>query len=134
MALAGCSTSGGGSTSALGAFASAGSNDRPVATSIVDAMAGGLVGASFGDEFDRQEMRLALEAEYRALEHTPAGQTVEWGRASDRKRGEVMAGSPYRVGSQNCRQYTHRVFLSGQSSEARGTACRNEDGSWTPLV
>ena len=47
--------------------------------------------------------------------------------------GEVVAAQPYRVGSQDCRQYTQTVFTGG-SRTARGTACRNADGSWTPLT
>ena len=47
---------------------------------------------------------------------------------------QVVAAQPYRVGSQDCRQYTHTVVQDGQTKTARGTACRNADGSWTPLT
>lgn len=112
------------------AFADRG--DRPVAAAIVDAMAGGLVGGALGAGLDQRDRRQALEAEYRALEYMPAGQAVGWG--GGRRQGEVVAGSPYRVGSQDCRQYIHTVNVGGQSQSARGAACRNADGSWTPLV
>ena len=48
--------------------------------------------------------------------------------------GEVVAAQPYRVGSQDCRQYTQTVFTGTAGATARGTACRNADGSWTPLT
>ena len=54
--------------------------------------------------------------------------------ASGSHSGEVVAAQPYQVGSQNCRQYTHTVRIDGTPQSARGTACRNEDGSWTPLT
>lgn len=136
MALTACTstgTSGDGST--LQAFSgTSGAADRPVATSIVEAMAGGLIGGALGTGLNQSDRRRALEAEYRALEYTAAGQAVAWGDDGARRRGEVVAGSPYRVGSQDCRQYSHTVYNGGQGQSARGTACRNADGSWTPLV
>ena len=133
-ALAGCTTPGGGD-SRPSAQAFAGSPaEKPLATSIVNAMAGGLIGRSLGTGIDASERRRALEAEYRALEYMPAGEGVNWGRAGESPHGEVVAGSPYRVGSQDCRQYTHTIHVDGQSRTARGAACRNGDGSWTPLV
>lgn len=80
---------------------------------------------------DRQK---ALEAEYRALEYSPAGKVVEWtGRGGS--NGDVTAAQPYQVGSQNCRQYTHSYSIAGGAVQTmRGTACRNADGSWTPLT
>lgn len=134
MALAGCSTTDvTGQGPSAQAFAQ-NQSARPVSASIVDAMAGGLIGGTLGANLDTRERRRALEAEYRALEYTPAGQAVAWGRSGGARSGEVVAGSPYRVGSQNCRQYTHTVQIGGRSQTARGTACRNADGSWTPLA
>jgi surface antigen len=107
-------------------------NTQQVAAAIVDAMRGGLIGGDVGKELGERDRRLALEAEYRALEHMPSGQPVAWSGSG--ARGEVVAAAPYRVGSQDCRQYTHTVQAGGQARTARGTACRNADGSWTPLT
>jgi surface antigen len=129
--LAGCASTGG---AGLGISKNAFSGStRPVSAAIVDAMAGGLIARTPGLSLDRGERRRALEAEYRALEYTSAGEPVAWGRASGR-RGEVVAGSPYRVGSQDCRQYTHTVITGANPLITRGTACRNQDGSWTVLA
>lgn len=129
--LSACATSGGDGVRPLEqAFAA---STRPVSANIVNALAGGLIGGSLGAGLDQRERRRALEAEYRALEYTPAGQPVNWGEAGGR-RGEVMAGAPYRVGSQDCRQYTHTVDVNGRTQTARGSACRNSDGSWSFLV
>lgn len=136
IALSACSTTGTGSSgSAANAFAQPAAATRPqVGAAIVEAMAGGLIGGPIGANLDSRDRRRAVEAEYRALEYTPAGETVAWGQAGGRTQGEVVAGSPYRVGSQNCRQYTHTVNLGGRTQTARGAACRNPDGSWTPLA
>jgi surface antigen len=135
--LSACSTSDGvgfESKSAVRAFTGASTaSQQPVAAAIMKALSGGLIGSSLGQGLDSRDRRLALEAEYRALEYTPAGQAVSWGDADDHG-GRVVAGSPYRVGSQDCRQYTHTVFAGPRSQIARGSACRNPDGSWTLLA
>ncbi|HEY4193842.1 MAG TPA: hypothetical protein VGM46_14445 [Mesorhizobium sp.] len=110
------------------------SGGATVAKAIISAMDGGLVGGKIGAGLTDQEKRSGLEAEYKALEYTASGQTVAWKSGSSSRYGEVVAAQPYRVGSQDCRQYTHTVFTGGQSASARGTACRNADGSWTPLT
>lgn len=109
-----------------------GKENQRIASNIVAAMNGGLIGGSIGAGLDAGAKRSALEAEYRTLEYTPAGQRVSWSGGG--VRGEVVAAPPYRVGSQDCRQYTDTVFTQGGQQSARGTACRNSDGSWTPLT
>ena len=135
LALSACSTTGADRAgTATQAFAD-GAPRPHVGAAIVEAMAGGLIAGPVGAGLDPRDRRRALEAEYRALEHTPAGQTVAWGKPGDRGgHGEVVAGSPYRVGSQDCRQYSHTVSVGGRAQTARGAACRNPDGSWTPLA
>ncbi|HEY5819289.1 MAG TPA: RT0821/Lpp0805 family surface protein [Mesorhizobium sp.] len=95
---------------------------------------GGLAGTQVGRDLSAADRRTALDAEYRALENTPGGQTVAWKGAEAGTGGQVVPGQPYRVGSQDCRQYTHTILAQGSSASARGTACRNADGTWTPLT
>jgi surface antigen len=97
-------------------------------------MRGGLIGGAIGAGLSDADKQLALEAEYRALEYSQAGQPVAWKGEDESIAGEAKAAQPYRVGSQDCRQYTQTVFRAGQARTARGTACRNSDGSWTPLT
>lgn len=134
VALSGCTTSGlGGRIFAPG---TAGSPDGNVAVAgtIIAEMDGGLIGGAIGSKLDEADRRTALQAEYRALEYTPAGDAVDWRGAGAGVSGSVVAAQPYRVGSQDCRQYSQTVSLNGQKQTARGTACRNPDGSWTPLT
>jgi surface antigen len=130
--LCGCathSTSKSGADAAVTAYAGSRTGNE-----LLDAMAGGLVGGQVGAGLDTRERRTALQAEYRALEYTPSGQKVAWQGDRDGHHGEVSAGQPYQVGSQNCRQYSQTVFVGTAPRTARGTACRNPDGSWTPLT
>lgn len=136
LALGGCATTNPGSGTVVGGFA--GAPPRPAAApagqAIINAMAGGLIGGNVGAGLSGSERVQALEAEYRALEYAPVGQAVVWGQRASGRYGEVVAATPYRVGSQDCRQYTHTVHVSSAPNVARGTACRNADGSWTPLT
>lgn len=97
---------------------------------ILAALDGGIVG-TLDVELSENDTKRALEAEYRTLEGAPAGQPVVW--RGDDANGEVLAAAPYQVGTQNCRQYTHRIIASGKQMQSRGSACRNEDGSWSLL-
>ncbi|MFK4824079.1 hypothetical protein ACI0FM_04675 [Paenochrobactrum sp. BZR 588] len=81
-----------------------------------------------------EDRRKALEAEYRALEYSAAGKAVQWKASFASASGEVVAAQAYQVGSQNCRQYTHSFNMDGVPQTVRGTACRNPNGSWTPLT
>lgn len=135
LAISGCATTGPGRDAASVAPApSARAPVGKVAPTAISAMGGGLVGGAIGAGLSEREKRSALEAEYKALEYTASGQTVTWKSSQSNHYGEVVAAQPYRVGSQDCRQYTHTVFAGGPSAVARGTACRNADGSWTPLT
>lgn len=129
--LSGCSTTSG--SKAGGALSSlTGGSKQAAPSGVLAALGNGLIGNNAS--LDASDRKRALQAEYQALEYSPAGKTVEWKNASGTRSGEVVAAQPYQVGSQNCRQYTHTVRVDGTPQSARGTACRNEDGSWTPLT
>lgn len=121
LLLSGCLTTGGGPA-------------LPKPPPVVRGMQGGLAGISIGKNLETGDRRAALDAEYKALEYTTAGQAVSWKGEGAGISGQVVPGQPYRVGSQDCRQYTHTILAGGASESARGTACRNADGSWTPLT
>ncbi|MEP7456805.1 hypothetical protein [Phyllobacterium sp. SB3] len=129
LALAGCSTTSGGKSDS-GALSRWTGSSKPAKTSVLAALGNGLVGNASLDQDDRKR---ALQAEYQALEYSPAGKVVEWKNSGSSRSGEVVAAQPYQVGSQNCRQYTHTIRIDGTPQSSRGTACRNDDGSWTPL-
>jgi surface antigen len=111
----------------------AGLGTAQTSASYIAALGNGIVGQNTGVKLTGADRQRALEAEYRALEAAPGGQPVVW--AGSGIRGSVVAAAPYQVGSQNCRQYSHTVISSsGGEHVARGVACRNESGTWTPLT
>lgn len=129
--LSSCATSGGGNTAAStgGGLLGGGSGNKSAV--YITALQGGIVARS-GVQLSSSDRQRALEAEYRALEAAAGGQPVTWGGTS--VGGEVIAAAPFQVGAQNCRQYKHKLTVSGRPAEARGAACRNADGTWTPLT
>jgi len=131
LAVSGCTTLGAGATSASPGKP-LGESSRKGPDEMAAAMAGGLIGGELGKGLDASDKRKALAAEYRALEYSQGGQSVTWTGGAGRS-GTVIPAQPYRVGSQDCRQYNHNVIVDGVAQSARGTACRNADGSWTTL-
>ena len=108
-----------------------GGRGRTIAT-VVGALAGGVIGGNIGRNLDDPSRQAALQAEYNALENGRAGQPVSW-QGTGSTYGQVVPQQAYQVGSQDCRRYTHTIYIEGQPSQATGTACRNPDGTWTPL-
>jgi surface antigen len=125
VALSGCQTTK--SSASSGLF---GGKKPSASATIIESMQGGIVGRT-GVTLSDSDRQRALEAEYRALEGAAVGQPVVW--SGRNVSGKVIAAAPYQVGSQNCRQYTHTLTVDGKDTMARGSACRNEDGSWSPL-
>ncbi len=86
LALAGCTTTSGGSAGSVKAGSAV----------YIAALQGGIVSRT-GVKLSRSETQRALEAEYRALEAAPGGQPVTW--AGSDTRGEVIAAAPTRSAS-----------------------------------
>ena len=116
-------------------MAAATDNSEPEPSAFyIQALKGGLVSKIADAKLSAADRSRALEAEYKVLESTPSGQTVAW-EGSGGMKGQVIAAVPYQVGSQNCRQYSHAITMKAGAEPklARGAACRNANGSWTPL-
>ncbi|MCP4073517.1 MAG: hypothetical protein GY742_17530 [Hyphomicrobiales bacterium] len=96
-------------------------------------LAKGPLAGDLGSELSGAAMKQALEAEYRALENSRSGEIIRW-QYSDEQNGNVTSFPPYQVGSSNCRRYIHTVSIEGNTNRATGTACRNNEGIWSPLT
>ena len=96
----------------------------------IGAVVGGIVGNEIGQSLDEEDRRIAAAAEYQALETGAAGAAVPWDNPQTQHRGQIVPGKPYQQGSQFCRPYTHTIYVGGEPQTARGTACRQPDGTW----
>ncbi len=72
--LAGCSTTSG-SKSNGGPFSSL-TGSKPASSDVLAALGNGLIGNKAS--LDTSDRKRALQAEYQALEYSPAGKSVEW--------------------------------------------------------
>lgn len=109
-----------------------GAGARPVSEGGGAGVAGeGIAGEAIAP-LSKEDRRRALAAEFQALEFQPVGDPVEWrGRTGS---GAVEALAPFQVGSQNCRRLVHRLVVDGENVIARGSACREPNGTWTPIT
>lgn len=131
----GCSTTGNATrTTLLPETPAKPAASRAIEGSLLAPLEGGLISQATVPDLRDKDRISALQAEYRALEHSANGETVAWAATSGSISGKVVSGQPYRVGTQDCRQYTHTIVKAGQSQEIKGAACRNGDGSWSRLT
>lgn len=139
IAVAGCNSPNTAMGTAVGATAGGligstiGSGSGRVVATAIGIAAGGLIGNRIGAALDEQDRRRAMEAEYRALQYGPPEAPVVWRSPDSNVYGEVVPGNAYQRGGYDCRDYTHTVYIDGRPEVARGTACRQPDGTWSPV-
>jgi surface antigen len=95
-------------------------------------VAGALIGNRIGASLDEEDRRRAYAAEIQALEGGAAGAPVGW-RSPNGRYGSVVPGPYYTDNGRRCRAFTETIYIDGRPQTARGVACRNPDGSWTPV-
>jgi surface antigen len=125
---------GAGTGAVLGAAVAGGGTGNRIAGGIIGAALGGLIGNRIGAALDDEDKQRAYAAEISALESGPSGAPVEWRNPDSGRYGTVVPGPAYQQAGRNCRSFTHTIYIDGQPQTARGTACRNPDGTWTPLA
>lgn len=116
----------------IGSQIGGGTGER-IAAGVAGAAIGGLIGNRIGASMDDEDKRRLYAAQMQALEAGPSGAPVNWRNPESGRYGSVVAGPYYDQSGMRCRQYTHTIYINGQPQAARGTACRNPDGTWTPV-
>lgn len=139
--LAACSADGGGPNKSdtglvLGGIAGGvvgnqiGKGRGNVLATVAGAVVGGIIGSEIGRNMDERDRQLAQEAEFDALERGQSGVSRQWRNPDNGRYGEIVPSKPYKRGANDCRDFTHTVYIDGRPQQMRGTACRNPDGSW----
>lgn len=70
----------------------------------------------------------ATDAQFYALQFGRPGAPRTWTAAG--ASGQVSVGPYVRVNNLDCREFSHRVTVGGQTYTRSGTACREADGAW----
>jgi surface antigen len=104
-----------------------------VAAAAAGAAIGGLIGNRIGAAMDDEDRRLAYQAQIDALEQGAPGAPVPWRNPGSGRHGSIVPGPAYVQRGLQCRGYTHTIFLDSRPQIARGTACKNADGTWTAI-
>lgn len=91
---------------------------------------GAFLGGEIGKSLDRADRQYMGQTTYSALESGQSNQAVRWQNPDSGHYGTVTPYPAYQQGNYNCREYTQTVYIDGRSETARGTACRQPDGSW----
>jgi surface antigen len=105
-----------------------------VAAGVAGAAIGGLIGNRIGAALDDEDRQRAYMAQMDALERGNSGAPVAWENPDSGRRGTIVPGPAYDRRGTKCREFTHTVYIDGRPQIARGAACRNPDGTWTPLA
>jgi surface antigen len=104
-----------------------------VAGAIAGAAVGGILGGAVGASLDEQDKQRAYAAQMQAVQYGDPGAPVSWHGADSGRYGTIVPGPAYQSNGTTCREYSHTIYIDRKPQTARGTACRNPDGSWTPV-
>lgn len=110
-----------------------GSAGNRLAGTVIGAAVGGLIGNRIGAALDDEDRRRAYAAQVQALESGPSGAPVAWRNPDSGRYGDVVPGPGYLANGATCRSFTETIYIDGTPQIARGTACRNPDGTWTNM-
>lgn len=97
---------------------------------------GGVLGAAIGNQIgkglDERDRMLVAQTTHNTLESAPSYEPATWRNPDSGRYGEVVAQPAYQHANsgQQCRNFTQTIFVEGQAETARGTACRQSDGTW----
>lgn len=104
-----------------------------LAGTLIGAALGGLVGNRVGAALDDEDKRRIDAARLQALETGPSGAPVAWRNPDNGHYGNIVPGPAFQANDAACRQYTQTIYIDGKPQVARGTFCRNPDGSWVRM-
>lgn len=86
------------------------------------------LGSNVAGELDSSAQRMALNAQFFALQFGRPGAPRLWRSAG--VGGRVIVGPFVRINNLDCRDYTHIVDLPAGKRTVKGTACRDGAGNW----
>lgn len=104
-----------------------GDGEGRLAATAAGAVIGYLVGSAIGRSMDELDEACVGQA----LERAPDRRTVAWVDRGEQARYELTPTRTFLDGGRTCRDYVIDALVDGRAQRVSGTACRNEDGSWS---
>src|ERR671925_941210 len=101
----------------IGSQFGGGTGER-VAAGLAGAAIGGLIGNRIGAAMDDEDKQRAYAAQVEALERGRPGAVVPWRNPDSGRHGSVVPGPHYQSNGQQCRQYTHTIYIDGKPQVA----------------
>ncbi len=138
MPLAGCLTNDRGNKELAGGIAggvaggalgsTVGSGSGRVLATAAGATIGYLIGSQIGRSLDEQDQERAYAA---AQNSFATGRTTRWTNKQTGHYGTVDPTPSFTSQTgQNCRKFSHTMWVKGENEAVDGTACQQQDGTW----
>jgi surface antigen len=111
-----------------------GGGDGQLVAVAAGTLAGALLGSEVGSSMDKTDQLYAQRAQQQASS-APVGQTIAWDNPDSGHSGNVQVvrqGTAQSTG-QLCREYKTTIYVGGEPETGYGTACYEQDGSWTVM-
>jgi len=129
LALSGCARLGA-NQSGPGFFSPTRSPAQTTAAAISATNVLTFINSSAAPQLTSKERAEAASAQFYALQFGRPGAPRNW-QGESGAIGRVSVGPYVRVNALDCRDFTHSVTIEGKQYDREGTACREEDGSWS---
>ncbi len=101
--------------------------ENKILATIGGAIVGSLIGSTIGKAMDQIDQTCIGQI----LERVPTGSPIAWKDPDHGTNYNVTPTSTFKnSGGQDCREYLVSTVIGGKVENAKGTACRNPDGSW----
>ncbi len=138
LGLPGCADRGPGETAGtivggvLGAVVGSqiGSGTGQIVATAAGTLLGAWIGGSIGRSLDERDRETAYRTDQKALEDNADGETAGWSNPDNQSSGSITPVNNFQTASGQCRDYEKSVVIDGKVEQAKGTACRNSDGTW----
>jgi surface antigen len=102
-----------------------------IATIALGTLLGAYAGSEIGASLDRADQQYANRTAQETFESYPSGRSNSWQNPDSGNSGTIVPTSTYQTSNgQYCREYQQTVYVQGQTQQAYGTACRQQDGTW----
>ena len=97
----------------------------------IGTLAGALIGQQIGETLDHADKQYMQQTAQTTLEKARTNETSQWVNPDSGHSGTITPTRTFEgEQGQPCREYTQTVMIGGEPQEARGTACRQSDGTW----